>query len=104
MSIFNHRLGDRLVDGLRNECRSDAFNQKPSGMSRFSGKFCVGTTEHTDDMDEKEIPHQVLMKCDATLYCFWGWRKAAEDAQNAKCLVSAAKNGHVLECGGAPPL
>jgi len=55
-------------------------------------------------MDEKEIPHQVLLKCDATLYCFWGWRKAAEDAQNAKCLVSAAKNGHVLECGGAPPL
>jgi hypothetical protein len=30
------------------------FNQKPSDMSRFSRVIYFGTTEHTDDMDEKE--------------------------------------------------
>jgi hypothetical protein len=34
-------LGMELVDRLRNECRSDAFNQKPSGMSTFSGSFIL---------------------------------------------------------------
>jgi hypothetical protein len=48
------------------------FNQKPSDMSRFSRVIYFGTTEHTDDMDEKEIPHQVLWKCDATLCCLLG--------------------------------
>jgi hypothetical protein len=79
------------------------FNQKPSDMSRFSRVIYFGTTEHTEDMDEKEIPHQVLLKCDATLCCLLGTAESSGGRPNVKCL-SAAKNGHVLECGGAPPL
>ena len=38
----------------------------------------------TDDTDEKEISHQVLLKCDASLHRFWGWRNAAEHAPKRK--------------------
>ena len=38
----------------------------------------------TNDTDEKEISHQVLLKCDASLDRFWGWRRAAEHASKRK--------------------
>lgn len=53
-------------------------------MSTFSRKFYFQTTKHADDTAEKEISHQVLLKCDASLHRFWGWRKAAEHAPKRK--------------------
>src|SRR5437016_12495103 len=48
MSIFNHRISRRFKLAAWSGCRSYAFNQKPGGMSTFSGSFILSMNRPAD--------------------------------------------------------